>query len=399
MLSRSWPRVEGMSHLASVSRGVRTDREFLDHAARLALRGRGLVEPNPCVGCVIVKDGQVIGRGFHARFGGPHAEREALQDCARRGDSPRGATMYVTLEPCAHMGKQPPCTEAIFEQGIARVVFARHDPHKVSGRGAGILNAAGIECRESRASEAAIGVSEPFVRRVQTGLPWVIAKWAQTIDGRIATRTGESKWISNEFSRARVHALRSRVDCVLTGLGTVLADDPALTARNVSRVRRVARRVVLDTHLAIPEDRAILRSARDVPTIIACAKEMATAELMTERRQRLEALGARVMGVPTPLGGRVNLRLLLRALVEHLDATNVLVEAGPALLGSLFAEDLVDEAVVYVAPLLLGDQEAASAAIGRAVESLRDSRRFRLCRVKRLRDDLELTYRRVRAEG
>lgn len=355
-----------------------------------------MVEPNPCVGCVIVKGGRIIGRGFHARFGGLHAEREALRDCVARGASPRGATMYVTLEPCAHLGKQPPCTEAIFEHGIARVVFARRDPHKVSGRGAGILNAAGIACEECSASGAAIGVSEPFVRCVMTGLPWVIAKWAQTIDGRIATRTGESRWISNEFSRARVHALRARVDCVLTGLGTVLADDPMLTARGVARVRRVASRVVLDTHLAIPEDRAIVRSAREVPTIVACAKEMATAEMMTERRQRLESLGVRVMGVPTPMGGRVNLDLLLRALVEHLDATNVLVEAGPALLGSLFAADLVDEAVVYVAPMLLGDEEAASAAIGRAVESLRDSRRFRLWRVKRLGDDVELTYRRAR---
>ncbi len=372
------------------------DRRFLDIAGRIALRGLGDVEPNPCVGCVIVKDGVVIGMGHHRSFGGPHAEREALAACQARGLDPRGATMYVTLEPCAHVGKQPPCTEAIFKSGVARVVYARPDPHSLSGDGARILNSAGVLSECCNASALARLAADAFIKRTQTGLPWVIAKWAQTIDGRIATRSGESQWISNELSRARVHRLRARVDVILTGLGTVVADDPMLNARVPTRVRRIARRVVVDTHLETPEDAAIVRTAREYPTSIACAKEMAVAEVVTDRRSRLEAAGVEIIGVPTPLNGRVDLELLLRALVDRYDATNVMIEAGPGLLGSLFALGLVDEAIVYIAPILLGDDEARSAAAGRAVESLRDARRFRLARTKRLQSDLELTYSRIR---
>ncbi len=372
------------------------DRRYLDIAGRIALRGRGDVEPNPCVGCVIVKDGEIIGLGHHRKFGGPHAERDALASCKRLGHDPRGATMYVTLEPCAHVGKQPPCTEAILQQGIARVVYARPDPHSLSGNGAGILKSAGVPSEHCGVSALATSAADPFIRRTKAGLPWVIAKWAQTIDGRIATRSGESQWISNELSRARVHRLRSRVDVILTGLGTVLADDPMLNARGVERVRRIARRVIVDTHLDTPEDAAIIRSANEFPTSIACAKEIAVAELVTDRRTRLESAGVEIVGVPTPVNGRVDLELLLRALADRYDATNVLIEAGPGLLGSLFAQDLVDEAIVYVAPLLLGDDEAQSAATGRAVESLRDGRRFRLVRTKQLKSDVELTYSRIR---
>ncbi len=369
------------------------DRIWLDLAARLALRGRGLVEPNPCVGCVIVRDGRVLGLGHHRRVGDLHAEREALESCRRQGHDPRGATMYVTLEPCAHVGRQPPCTEAIFRAGIARVVYARPDPHPVSGRGAQVLQDAGVRCERSLASPAAVRVSDPFVKKTTTGLPWVIAKWAQTIDGRIATRTGQSQWISNERSRHRVHRLRGRVDCILTALGTVMADDPLLTARGVP-ARRTPARVVCDTHLEIPEDRRILQHAREIPTIIACDKELAVAHIAMEKRMRLEDRGVQIWGIPSPINGRVNLELLLRALVHQRDATTVLVEAGPGLLGTLFAHDLVDEAVVYLAPMLLADEQAPAAAVGRAVPTLDEGRHLRLLQVKRLGDDLELTYRR-----
>ncbi len=372
------------------------DRKYLDIAGRIAMRGQGDVEPNPCVGCVIVKDGQILGMGHHRKFGGPHAERDAIASCKRQGRDPRGATIYVTLEPCAHIGKQPPCTEAIFKHGISRVVYARPDPHGLSGNGAQILNNASVLSECCDASPIARRASDPFIKRTKTGLPWVIAKWAQTIDGRIATRSGESQWISNELSRSRVHRLRSRVDVILTGLGTVIADDPMLNARGVERVRRVARRVIVDTHLETPEDTQLVQTASEIPTSIACDKDMAVAHVVTDRRTRFEDKGVEIIGVPTPLNGRVDLELLLRSLVDRYDATNVLVEAGPGLLGSMFAQDLVDEAIVYVAPLLLGDDEAQSAAIGRAVESLRDGRRFRLGRTKRLESDIELTYSRVR---
>ncbi|MCC6678580.1 MAG: bifunctional diaminohydroxyphosphoribosylaminopyrimidine deaminase/5-amino-6-(5-phosphoribosylamino)uracil reductase RibD [Phycisphaerales bacterium] len=370
---------------------------MMDLAARAASRGAGHVEPNPMVGAVIVRSGRIIGIGHHRRFGGPHAEREAIQDCLRRGADPRGSTIYVTLEPCSHWGKQPPCVDALLEAGISRVVMARRDPNPVSGGGLEKLAAAGVAVETCEGSVAATQLSAPFIRRITSGLPWVIAKWAQTIDGRIATRTGESKWISGERSRARVHRLRSRVDAILTGVGTVLADDPLMTARRANgdprKVRRVARRIVADTDLDLPLDTALVRSARSVPVLIACAKELATAAITADRRAKLEAAGVEIAGVRAGAVG-VDLEELLRLLVSRFDVTNVLVEAGPGLLGSLMEAGLVDEAIVYVAPMLLGDELARSVATGRVAESLSAGRRFVLWRVRRLGNDVELTYRR-----
>jgi diaminohydroxyphosphoribosylaminopyrimidine deaminase/5-amino-6-(5-phosphoribosylamino)uracil reductase len=372
------------------------DKPMLNLAARLAMRAAGDVEPNPMVGAVIIKDGRVIGMGHHRRFGGLHAEREALADCARRGEDPAGATVYCTLEPCVHHGKQPPCCDALVAARVARVVYARPDPADISGGGERILREAGIDARLSGASPLATRLSDPFVHRVRTGLPWVIAKWAQTIDGRIATRTGESQWISGEASRRRVHRLRARVDAILTGLGTVSADDPLLTARGVRRVRRPARRLVIDRDLDIDEDRAILRSARETPTTIVCNKDLLTAGIVEAKRARLEAMGVDFVGVPERLhdAGRLRLDMLLEAVARRHDLTNLLVEAGPGLLGSLFEDDLINEAVVYIAPVLLGDAEAMAAATGRIAERLSQGRRFTLCRAKRVGDDIELTYRR-----
>lgn len=374
----------------------RTDRLMLDTAARLALRAMGDTEPNPQVGAVIVKQGRIIGMGHHRVFGGLHAEREALADCARRGEDPAGATVYCTLEPCSHHGKQPPCCEALIAARVARVVYARPDPDEVSGGGAETLKQAGIEAVQSDASPLAEHLSDPFVHRVQTGLPWVIAKWAQTIDGRVATRTGESQWISGEHSRRRVHRLRARVDAILTGLGTVQADDPLLTARGTRRTRRIARRVVIDRDLDIPEDAALIASAREVPTLIACHKDLLTAGIVEAKRDRLERVGVEFMGIPERLedAGRLRLDMLLAALAENAGIATLLVEAGPGLLGALFEEDLICEAVVYIAPMLLGDAEAMAAATGRIAERLSHGRRFDLCRMKRVGDDVELTYRR-----
>ncbi len=360
------------------------------------MRAAGDVEPNPMVGAVVVKGGRIIGMGHHRRFGGLHAEREALADCARRGEDPRGSTVYCTLEPCLHHGKQPPCCDALIEAGVARVVYARPDPAGVSGGGHGVLCGAGIEAACSSASVLATRLSDPFVHRVTTGLPWVIAKWAQTIDGRIATRTGESQWISNEHSRRRVHRLRARVDAILTGLGTVAADDPMLTARGVRRVRRVARRIVIDRDLDIDSGCTLVRTAGDIPTAVVCGKALLTSGIAAEKVAALEGAGVEMVGVPEEPGGsgRLRLDMLLEAVASRFDVTNLLVEAGPGLLGALFEADLVCEAVVYVAPVLLGDAEAMAAATGRIAERLSEGRRFDLCRVKRVGDDVELTYRR-----
>lgn len=370
---------------------------MLDLAARHAWRGFGDVEPNPMVGAVIARETsqgvEVVGIGHHRAFGGLHAEREAMQSAARRGVTDlRGLTMYVTLEPCSHHGKQPPCVGAIRDAGISRVVIGCADPNPQAAGGADVLRRAGVKV-EFHESGSAKAVTAPFLKRIRTGLPWVIAKWAQTVDGRVATRTGESKWISGELARSRVHRLRSRVDAIVTGIGTVLADDPMLTARHVPRVRRVARRVVCDTDLDIPVNFAMVRSAAAIPTTIVCALELATASITAARREALLACGVDVLGVRASAAG-VDLEAMLRAMVERHGVSTVMVEAGPAVLGSFLDHDLIDEAVVYIAPLMLGDEQAKSAAAGRVAPTLSAGRRFDLFRVRALGNDVELIYRR-----
>jgi len=367
-----------------------TPGQYLDLAARLALRASGDVEPNPMVGAVLGKDGQIIGMGHHTKFGGLHAEREAVADCRRRGHDPRGSTAYVTLEPCCHHGKQPPCTDALIEAGIVKVVAARPDPNPVSRNGAGILRSAGIPVEFCPDSQLAIDLSAPFIKRTMTGLPWVIAKWAQTLDGRIATSTGDSKWISGELSRRRVHRLRARVDAVVCGIGTVLADDPQLTARGVGRIRRTARRVVLDSSLKIPLESALVRTARQIPVTVFCDRDQLTGS--QTKRSGLEAAGIEVVGVPAA-AGKLDLAAALRLLAERHHACTVLMESGPRVLGSLLEARLADELVVYVAPMVLGDDSAAAAVRGLSTPGLASAKRFELRRSRRCGPDIELTYR------
>jgi diaminohydroxyphosphoribosylaminopyrimidine deaminase/5-amino-6-(5-phosphoribosylamino)uracil reductase len=377
-------------------------RRYLDMAARLAMRGAGDVEPNPTVGCVLVSGGAVIGMGHHTRFGGAHAEREALDDARRRGHDPRGCTVYVTLEPCGHHGKTPPCTDALIEAGVGRVVYARRDPGEASRGGAGLLAGAGIPSEQRTDSDLAMQVGEAFAKRTLTGLPWVIAKWAQTMDGRLATRLGDSKWISGPMSRRRVHRLRARVDAIITGLGTVLADDPMLTARGVRRVRRVARRVVIDSGLDMPLGCRLVGTARDAPTLVVCAAENATAAITEPKRQMLERAGVAVVGAPCVnpgAPGHLDLGAVLRRLREQHGVHTAMLEAGPGLLGAMIEADLVDEAIIYVAPLLLGDELARGVVRGRVVDSLTAGKRWRLVRLRRCEQDVELTYRRAGTVG
>ncbi|MFN0132026.1 MAG: bifunctional diaminohydroxyphosphoribosylaminopyrimidine deaminase/5-amino-6-(5-phosphoribosylamino)uracil reductase RibD [Phycisphaerales bacterium] len=362
-----------------------SDRCYLDLAARLALRGMGDVEPNPMVGAVIVKDGRIIGMGHHQRFGGPHAEREALADCRACGNDPRGSTVYVTLEPCRHTGKTLPCTDALIEAGVARVVAARPDPNPVSGGGQVVLQTAGISCVFSLESELATRVSDPFVRRVTTGMPWVMAKWAQTPDGRLVTNPDEPRWISGEAARRRVHRLRARVDAIMTGIGTVLADDPLLTARGVARVRRVAKRVVIDGRLETPTDSAMVRTARDVPLIVACAA--GATRLFSTRSEALRAAGVEIVEFAAE-GERLDLRAVLRLLSEAKAVTTVMLEAGPRLLEAMFAAELVDKAVVHVA----GTDVLGTEAAMRSIPAYADRHRLPLVHSRRVGADLELTF-------
>lgn len=359
------------------------DKAFLDLAARVATRALGRAEPNPMVGAVIVKDGQIIGIGHHRRFGELHAERDAIKSCGENGHDPRGATLYCTLEPCCHHGKQPPCTEAVIEAGIARVVIASRDPHGVSSGGWELLESAGISVSQSDASVNAVRLSQPFMHRLSTGTPWVIAKWAQTIDGRIATRAGESQWISNARCRARVHRLRAKVDAVLIGVGTAIADDPMLNARDCRSVRRTAMRVVLDTNGRLPLDSRLVQSASEIPTIVYTQNPIAFA-------------GSGVVAETVPVsGGRVDLGACLHHLHAVHGVSSVLSESGPTLLGSLLEKNLVNEAVVHLAPGVMGDERARAVAVGREVMALSQMRRFALIRVKRVDDDVELWYQRA----
>lgn len=372
-------------------------KAMLDLAARAAARGRGHVEPNPMVGCVITQGAgptqSIIGIGHHTRYGEKHAEREALANAASRGFATTGATAYVTLEPCCHHGKQPPCTEALIEAGIARVVIARRDPNPVSAGGAKILQDAGIDVFWTDASENASMLAEPFIKRLRTGMPWVIAKWAQTLDGRAATRTGHSQWISSSRSRQRVHRLRGSVDAVITGMGTVRADDPMLTPRDARSPRRRPARVVVDGELELPLGSKLVQSAREERVIACCKREWATSAYIMERRVPLEAAGVEILPVRSD-NRHIDLDLMLSALSSEYGVASALIEAGPGLLGAFFEGDLVDEAVVYVAPVLLADERALAVASGRVVPTLDGGRNFRLVSCKRVGDDVELVYRR-----
>lgn len=325
------------------------DASHMARALELAARGEGLVEPNPMVGCVLVRDGVRIGEGWHRLFGGPHAEVEALSSV---DGSATGATMYVTLEPCCHTGKTPPCTAAVIGAGVRRVVVAQLDPFPaVAGKGLDQLRAAGIEVEVGLLEAAARQLNAPFRKLVQQKMPWVIAKWAMTLDGKLASRTGHSRWISSAASRDRVHELRRRVDGILVGRRTAEVDNPLLTARPAGQRRAI--RIVVDSHAGLALNSQLVRTAREQPVLIAtstdadparcCQLEQAGCELLhcsgTEPAERLSTLlkelGARQM-------------------------TNLLVEGGSKLLGSLFDLDCIDEVHVFIAPKLVGGRAAAT---------------------------------------
>lgn len=331
------------------------------------------------VGCVIVDaGGRLVGEGHHRRCGGPHAEVEALR---RAGSLARGGTAFVTLEPCAHHGRTPPCADALADAGVARVVYATPDPNPVASGGAARLRERGVEVAHRPTPECDL-LNEPFLHRIATGRPWVIAKWAQTVDGRLATRDRDSRWISGARSRRLVHRERGRVDAILTGVGTVLADDPHLVARD-GRRRRTALRVVVDPELALPLDRRVFDTG-DAPTIVAGLPD----RLASPAAERFAGRGVGVL----PLGPDGSLRPLLERLGAMQVAT-LLVEAGGGLLGKLLAEDLVDEALVFVAPLVAGDDRAL-AIRGRAPAAIAELRRWRLLGLHRRGEDALLRLRR-----
>ncbi len=323
-----------------------TDRAHLRRALELAEGGRGRVSPNPLVGAVVVRDGEVIGEGFHAELGGLHAERAALADCRERGEDPAGATMYVTLEPCAHEGRQPPCVEAILAAGVSRVVIASDDPsEKASGRGPGILRDGGVEVELAAGAEAAAArlLNQPFRKHARTGLPLVTLKLAISLDGHTSTAPGDSPWISGEASRALVHRWRAESDAIAVGIGTVLADDPLLTARHPGA--RQPLRVVFDSQARLPLDSQLLRTLDQSPVLVVVSPET-------------DATALREAGAEILVAGDIPSAL---ADLGRRGITSLFLEGGRTLASSFAAAGQIDESRTFVAPVLLGGPERLTA--------------------------------------
>ncbi|MGH7056359.1 MAG: bifunctional diaminohydroxyphosphoribosylaminopyrimidine deaminase/5-amino-6-(5-phosphoribosylamino)uracil reductase RibD [Acetobacteraceae bacterium] len=354
------------------------DRAHMLAALALARRGLGQTWPNPPVGCVLVREGRVVGRGSTAPGGRPHAEAIAL--VAAGGATAAGATAYVTLEPCCHIGRAPPCTEALITAGVARVVMATRDPDpRVDGQGAARLNAAGIAVEEGLLAPEAEAVASGFLSRVRRGRPEVTLKLASTLDGRIATRSGESRWITGSAARHQAHALRGQSDAVLVGIGTVLADDPELTCRIPGFRARPVVRVVVDAELRIPPTARLVASASETPTWL-----LHRDDADPDRRRVLADRGARLFALPGSAAG-VDPGAALAALGEA-GLTLLLVEGGARLAAALIGAGLVDRLVWFHAPALLGaDALAATAALG--IDSLNHMPRFAPQRSRLIGDD------------
>jgi diaminohydroxyphosphoribosylaminopyrimidine deaminase/5-amino-6-(5-phosphoribosylamino)uracil reductase len=334
-----------------------TPEMAMRRAIALAKIGIGHVEPNPPVGAVVVdSNGLVVGQGWHKEYGGPHAEVHALNQA---GDKARGGTLFVTLEPCCHHGKTPPCTDAVIASGVERVHVAVRDSSPWNnGQGIELLRQAGIEVTEGTERERARELVEPFFKLSTQSLPWVHAKWAMTLDGKLATRDGDSQWISNEESRAVVHELRGRMDAILIGIGTALMDDPLLTARPAGP--RTALRVVLDSAARLPLESQLAKTARDVPLLL-CVGPAAPAQ----RVDALRSVGVEVLTIGEDLSGTHAPPLLLPMLeilqeLGRRKLTHVLIEGGSDVLGSAFDARLIDEVHVFVAPTIIGGRGATS---------------------------------------
>lgn len=362
------------------------DHRMMRRALELAERGRYTTSPNPRVGCVVVQGDRIVGEGWHRKWGEPHAEPLAL---AAAGEAARGATVYVTLEPHSYQGRTPPCTDALIRAGVRRVICGALDSNpQVSGNGLAQLRAAGIEVAQGLMEAEAHAINLGFDKRMRVGLPRVIVKIAASLDGRIALANGQSRWITGESARADVHRMRAEASAVLTGIDTVIADDPQLTVRDaaVDLAGRVPLRVVVDSRLRMPTNARMLREAGETLVFTSAPSD-------SERAQRLGNAGAQIVQVPidTEGDGRLDMRAVLRELGVRL-CNDVLVEAGATLSGWLIERGLVDELVVYVAPKLLGSDGKPMMQLT-GIESLQAAPRFVLSDMRRFGEDLRLIYR------
>lgn len=329
-----------------------SDEKFMLDALKLAEKGIGSVEPNPAVGCVIVKDNKIIGKGYHKRFGGPHAEINALSGCRKKGTDPTGATMYVTLEPCCHFGKTPPCTDAIIKAKIAKVVIAAIDPSKhANGKGIRLLKKAGIEIETGLCENQAKLLNAPFFKFAKTGKPWVILKWAQSKDGFLASK--KHRWISNEKSRSDAQKLRRRADAILVGINTVLADNPLLTARPARKDKKLLR-IILDSRLRIPLNCNLTKTIKKAPVLVF------TTNKNSKKATLLKKKGVEIITVSSAKG-KCNLKDVLAAFAQK-GIQQLLVEGGPTVIASFLKAGLADEIIIYIAPKILAGNGLAPAS-------------------------------------
>lgn len=362
------------------------EEQFMKQAIELAKQGAGWTAPNPLVGAVVVKNGRVIGEGYHRKYGELHAERNALAACS---EDPAGATLYVTLEPCCHYGKTPPCTEIIIEKKIAKVVIGSRDPNpKVAGKGARILREHGIEVVEDYMREACDALNPVFFHYITTKTPYVVLKFAMTLDGKIATRTGASKWITGEAARNHVHQLRGRYAGILAGIGTVLADDPMLNCRIDGAHQPL--RIILDSHLRIPMGSRLVRSAKEYPLLIVCNESTRDREEGTNRIQKLEEAGAKVWTLPEK-NGHPDLNVLMQRLGEE-KIDSVLIEGGGTVNEAALKAHIVHHVYAYIAPKIFGGEDAKTPVEGSGIRLPQECAKLRLAKITVLLNDMLLEY-------
>ena len=351
---------------------------FMRMALNLAKKGQGYTSPNPMVGALIVKNGEVVGRGYHRAAGKAHAEVEAIEDA---GIKAKGATLYVNLEPCNHTGRTPPCTRTILQAGMRRVIMAMADPHTKAGGGAAFLRQHGIDVLSGVCEKQALRLNEAFVKYVSTGCPFVILKCAATLDGRIATRTGDSRWVTGEKARRFVHRLRHAVDAILVGVGTVRADNPRLTTRLDAKKGVDPVRIVLDTHLSIPPGAVILALDSDADTILIAGKKAAKA-----KRKQLQREGVRIIEQPLKKG-RIDLASLMMRLGSE-GITSLLIEGGSTVLASALKTGIVDKVLFFYAPKILGGDDGIPICRGSGPALMKDSIQLKHIRVQRFAQDV-----------
>ncbi len=354
------------------------DEAFMRLALREARKGLGRTSPNPLVGAVVVRDGAVVGKGFHRKAGTPHAEVHALRDA---GVHAKDATIYVTLEPCNHTGRTPPCTHRILESGISRVVVGMVDPNPlVAGTGCLFLEEHDVEVAGLVLEEECLALNRPFVKHITTGLPWVIMKAGCSLDGKLAVSDGRCAWITGDKSRVEVHRIRDRVDAILIGVDTALNDDPSLTTRLPHKKGQDPTRVILDTHLRLTPQAKMLTLQSNAPTLIFCGKGVAIAKI-----DALTSSGARIHQVESK-NGQLNLPHVLQKL-GALQLNSLLVEGGHGIHTSFLKEGLVDQVSLFMAPLFLG-QESIAVVGDLGITDVQQGKRFRLDRVKRFGEDV-----------